>query len=165
MWDRDLSMRARWVAIFALVAVASGCRSAASPPRHPLLTSPSFIALRVGDVDAASRWYRDVFALTEVRRLAAEDGRYTIVLLSGGSLSVELIEQPDVERPPTRHLGHFKTGLFVSDIEALHAFLRERGVDVDDDVFFDGALNARSFVFRDNEGNRLQAFQRCSGGC
>lgn len=155
------------VVMAALVSVATsmGCQTVAVPEGGGLLAAPSFVALRVQDVHATSTWYRDVFGLAEVGRLDAEDGRYSIRLLSGDRLSVELIQERDVPRPPARHLGHYKAGLYVLEIESFQRILRERGVDVDADIFFDEALNARSFVFRDNEGNRLQAFQRCGQGC
>ncbi|MFT5515892.1 MAG: catechol-2,3-dioxygenase [Rhodothermales bacterium] len=100
-----------------------------------------------------------MFGVEEVNHIDAEDGRYAIRILTGGGLRVELIRARGTERPSDRHLGLFKTGLFVSDIEAFHAVLEERTVDVDAQIFVDEALNARSFVFRDLEGNRIQAFQ------
>ena len=152
-----------WVLVLSASPV--GCQTADSSIQESLLSAPSFVAIRVQDVDAASTWYRGVFQLAEVNRIDAEDGRYSIRLLSGGGLSVELIQERGVERPPAPHLGHFKAGLYVSEIESFHRQLLERDVDVDADIFFDEVLNARSFVFRDNEGNRLQVFQRCGEGC
>ena len=121
--------------------------------------------MRVHDVETASAWYRGVFELQEVNRIDAEDGRYFIRILSGGGLSVELIEERNVEQPTDRHIGLFKAGLYVEDIDAFYRHLEEFGVDQDERIFFDDALNARSFVFRDSEGNRLQAFQSCSASC
>jgi hypothetical protein len=40
-----------------------------------------------------------------------------------------------------------------------------RGADTDDPIFIDEALNARSFVFCDPYGNRLQVFQQCGREC
>jgi len=129
------------------------------------ILGPNFVAIQTRDVDAASGWYQTIFGLAEVNRIEAEELRYTIVVLSGENLSVELIQHRGVEPPPVRHLGLFKVGFYVGDIDAAHHWLRERGVDADANVFFDEALQAHSFVFRDLEGNRLQLFQRCSVPC
>jgi len=126
---------------------------------------PSFVAIRVGDVDAAASWYKRVLGLNEVNRIDAEDGRYFIRILSGGGLSVELIEERDVEPTEDRHLGLFKVGLYVDDIDAFRSRLEGFGVDQDSRIFVDEALASRSFVFRDPDGNRIQAFQRCDGRC
>ena len=128
-------------------------------------SSPSFFAVRVNDIDAASSWYQLTLGLDEVNRIEAEDGRYSIRILSGGGLDVELIQERGTERPADRHLGHFKAGLFVADIDTFRESLSGLGVDTDAQTFVDDILNARSFVFRDSEGNRIQAFQKCDGPC
>jgi hypothetical protein len=62
-------------------------------------------------------------------------------------------------------IGIFKTGFFVTGLDALFERLKESGVKVDLAIFTDDALQIRSFVFRDPEGNRLQVFERCGDGC
>ena len=154
--------------VMAMVVVAStpaACQDLDSDIPEPSLVGLSFVAVRVSDVDAAASWYERVFGVTEVNRITADDRRYFIRILSGRGLSVELIEERDVERPAERHLGLFKAGLYVADIDAFHRRLEELGVDRDATIFFDEALNARSFLFRDSEGNRLQAFQSCADNC
>lgn len=122
------------------------------------LSGDAFVAIRVADVAAAAAWYARVFDLREVNRL--EGDAYSIRILSGGGLSVELIQQPRVPRPEERHLGLFKAGLFVDDAEQYLQLMRSRGVDTDEATFVDEALLLRSFVMRDLEGNRLQVFSR-----
>jgi len=129
------------------------------------LAGPSFIAVRVADVDAAAAWYREVLGVHEINRIDDVNGGYSIRILSGGGLSVELIEESGVEPPAEPHLGLFKAGLYVLDLDALHAHLIERGVDADARSFTDEALRARSFLFRDLEGNRIQVFEPCNGAC
>lgn len=151
-------------------AIIIGTTSAAaqdldSTSAESAFVSPGFAAIRVGDVDAASSWYQRVLGLDEVNRIDAEDGRYSIRILSGGGLSVELIEERGIEPVEGRRLGLFKVGLYVSDIDAFYRRLEGLGVDQDARIFMDEALNARSFVFRDLAGNRIQVFQRCDGGC
>ncbi|MEM7417480.1 MAG: VOC family protein [Gemmatimonadota bacterium] len=121
------------------------------------------MAVRVADLDAALDWYSEVFALQEVNRL--DRGGLSIRILAGEALSVELIHQEGVRRPEGRHLGLFKSGIFVRDIEGFLARMQAHGVDADDAVFVDHALQMRSFVMRDLEGNRLQLFERCAERC
>ena len=73
---------------------------------------------------------------------------------------MELIRQRGTAVSSVTRVGFFKAGFFVDDIEAAFAWLRGRGVDTDDAIFTDDALGARSFVFRDIYGNRLQVFER-----
>lgn len=130
-----------------------------------VLAGPAFMAIRVADADRAARWYATTLGLEEVNRVDAEDERYRIRILSGHGLGVELIQERGAEPASTVGLGHFKAGMYVVDLDAFHRFLRGIGVDVDPEIFVDTALAARSFVFRDLEGNRIQAFQRCDGAC
>ncbi len=129
----------------------------------PALASGFFVALRVSDLDAAADWYTRVFDLREANRLDADD--LSIRVLAGHEIVVELIHQVGDTRPESRHIGLFKAGFIVEDIDAFFARMRERGVDTDRQIFVDGALQMRSFLMRDPEGNRLQAFQRCSAAC
>lgn len=150
---------------FALtVASGTACQTTGVGGDSPLAL-PGFLAVRVEDVGTAATWYGRVFDLDEVNRVDSPDGRFKIRVLSSGNLTVELIEERGVVRSADRHVGHFKFGIYVPDIASFHRRLTELGVDVDADIFYDEALGARSFVFRDNEGNRLQAFQRCGGEC
>jgi predicted enzyme related to lactoylglutathione lyase len=142
------------------VSAAQGHAQTPAPSTSELgIRGPAFFAVQVRDIERASSWYQVVFDLEVVRRLEAEDGAYAIRILSGSELTVELIEEHRSEAPPQRHFGHFKAGLYVVDIEAFHQRLLASGVDVDARIFVDPALGVRSFVFRDMEGNRIQALQ------
>jgi catechol 2,3-dioxygenase-like lactoylglutathione lyase family enzyme len=126
----------------------------------------TFVAIQVRDEVAAADWYIGVFGLEEVNRLEAADGPYSIRILSGGGISVELIRNHATSARTTEPpLGLFKAGFYVDDIEATLAWLRSRGVDTDRTVFTDPALQARTFTFRDLEGNRWQAFEPCGADC
>lgn len=130
------------------------------------ITGDTFLAIQVADDSAAAAWWADLFDLEEVNHLAADDGRYSIRLLAGAGLTVELIRlrgaRPAGDGPV---LGLFKTGFWVDDLDAAHGWLVGQGVDADEATFVDEALGARSFVFRDPGGNRLQVFQRCHSDC
>ena len=141
-------------------ATSAGAQTPSSPPVAVEPPGPAFFAMRVADFEAASAWYREVLDLDVANELDAEDGGYSIQILSGPGLMVELIEQRDVPPASDPHLGLFKAGIHVADLDGLHQRLLALGVDADQEVFADSALSIRTFVFRDPEGNRIQAFER-----
>lgn len=151
-------------AIFFSWTPALACQAPTSAPDFEVV-GPSFLAIQTADVETAADWYASVLGLSEVNRIDAEDGRFSIRILSNDGLSVELIQMRGSEAPHDRHLGLFKAGFYVDDIDAAHAWLERREVDVDPRIFEDGALQARSFLFRDIDGNRLQVFERCREAC
>lgn len=120
----------------------------------------TFLALRVSDLPGVADWYAAAFGLAEVNRIEAEDGRYAVRILRGRGLTVELIRQRDVAASESTPLGLFKAGFHVDDLDALRRRLEALEADMDASTFFDESLGVRSFVFRDPEGNRLQAFGR-----
>lgn len=156
------------VVVTSLLAFA-GPAAAQSETGHVAqaeIRGSSFFAVKVSDADTAARWYAETLDLSEVNRIDDEGGRFAIRLLAGPGLAVEVIQQVGASAAgegPT--LGLFKVGFSVDDIEAFHALLRRRSVDVDERIFTDVALGARSFVFRDLEGNRIQVFEPCSEAC
>lgn len=148
-------------------ALYASAPAGAQPRGEPDFTivGDAFVAIVTEDVDAAARWYASALELTEVKRVEADDGAYSIRIMTRGGLTVELLSLPGTQAPPERHLGLFKSGFYVSDIDAAHESLRTRQVDVDERVFTDEPLSVRTFVFRDPDGNRLQVFERCRGPC
>jgi catechol 2,3-dioxygenase-like lactoylglutathione lyase family enzyme len=129
------------------------------------LVGRSFFAVQTDDLDAAVAWYGSVLGLEELRRLAAPDGRYAIAILSDGGLTVELIRSRGASPTQGARLGLFKAGFYVDDIEAAHRWLLDRAPRTDRAISADEAIQARTFVFRDLDGNRLQAFETCPPGC
>ena len=172
--DRRASPRGRTVhrravvahaIVFALSASAAAQEPPANEPRFNVV-GRTFVAIQVRDEVAAADWYTGVLGLEEVSRLEAADGRYSIRILSGAGISLELIRRNAASGGTTEPpLGLFKVGFYVDDIEATLAWLRSRGVDTDRTVFTDPALQARTFTFRDPEGNRWQAFEPCGADC
>jgi len=155
-------------ALGAFVSLAAGIEAQGTEPGEMgfAMVGNSFVAIHVQDDSTAADWYKSVFGLDEVNHLETEDGRYSIRLLSGPGLSVELTRISGAAASPEGpQLGLFKAGLFVDDIDGALAWLRSKGVETDRAVFTDQALKARSFVFRDAEGNRLQVFELCDDGC
>ena len=165
MSSSDL-MRSTAISLLPLLAAASGLsgqESAAAAPGFEI-RGPAFVALHVEDVERAAAWYSRVFSLSPAKEIDADGGRFRIRILAGANLTVELIEMGAVAAPQ-RHLGFFKFGLYVDDIDAAFEWFRGAGVDIDDSTFVDEALSVRSFVMRDPSGNRLQVFASCDGAC
>ncbi|MGH8295254.1 MAG: VOC family protein [Steroidobacteraceae bacterium] len=88
--------------------------------------------VRVSDLEAALRFYRDALGLVEVRRKEHPGGRYTLVFLRAPgdeSAQIELTFNWDPEAyTGSRNFGHL--AYEVDDIYATCARLRERGVAI-----------------------------------
>jgi lactoylglutathione lyase len=89
--------------------------------------------LRIRDVDASLRFFRDLLGLSEVRRKESEQGRYTLIFLAApgqeGIAEVELTYNWDVEDyGGARNFGHL--AYEVDDIYATCARLQAGGVAI-----------------------------------
>ena len=88
--------------------------------------------VRVTDLDASLRFYRDALGLVELRRKDYPQGRYTLVFLAAPgdeSAQVELTFNWDPETyAGGRNFGHLAYA--VDDIYAACARLREHGVTI-----------------------------------
>ena len=127
------------------------------PPFTP--TSPAFFAIQVEDAEASADWYVRAFGLGRVSAVDMEERGLRIRILSGGGMTVEVIEARAWETPSERHRGLFKAGLFVSDIHAAHEWFLSRSPDADSRVLSDPTMGMLTFVIRDPDGNRIQLFQ------
>jgi catechol 2,3-dioxygenase-like lactoylglutathione lyase family enzyme len=159
------------IAIIALMATPT----TAQPQGLPVVVSePAFFAVSVADLEASTRWYQLVFGLETLRDVTSRDGRGRARVLMAGELVVELIAyQGSVDASEALQEGQHrfalrglvKTGLFVTDADAAHAVLSASDIDIDDSVGVDERIDAKTFLVRDPDGNRLQIFARCLGGC
>lgn len=164
-WSMPLRFSVALGALIVLFGRVEAQEATSSVPGFSVV-GPSFVAIRVPDAAEAAEWYRTALMLSQINHLEAEDGRYSIRLLSGSGLTVELIRLRGAVRGPSEpQLGLFKSGFFVDDIDAAFEWLRQQGANTDESIFVDEALNARSFVFRDPYGNRLQVFEHCGPEC
>jgi len=149
-----------------LLAPGAGALAQASTSPGFQVVAGTFVAVQVPDLEAAATWYAETLGLRQANRIEADDGRYRIRILAASGLVVELIQLREAEPPsPGIRHGLFKAGFFVDDLAAAFRWLRSRGADMDGTTFVDEALNARTFVFRDPFGNRLQVFQSCEEAC
>ena len=82
------------------------------------------------DLDKSLAFYKEALGLTEVRRVAAEDGSFILVYLgdaSGSDYSLELTWLRDWDRPYNLGDNEFHLAFVVDDYAAAHARHKEMG--------------------------------------
>ncbi|MFI7005515.1 VOC family protein [Streptomyces sp. NPDC050145] len=112
------------------------------------ITGIGTVAVPVSDQDLAVGFYVGVLGLTKRMDIPLEQigGRWITVAPDGAGTSIALV--------PGEHTG-IDTGirLNASDVPAVHARLKEEGVDVDDLLRWPGV--PPMFTLRDRDGNIL----------
>ena len=84
----------------------------------------------VRDLDKSLAFYREALGLTELRRIAPEDGSFIIVYLgdsAGSAHSLELTWLRDWDRPYDLGDNEFHLAFTVDNFEAAHALHEEMG--------------------------------------
>ena len=131
------------------------------------LTQVGTVFVPVADQDRALEFYRDKLGFeTRADFPYGGTGRWVEVAPPGSAIAIALVA-PNEGRPARSQAAH--CALATDDIEATHAALRARGVDVDAEIA--GAGKRRSglisleatiadpvpaqFCFRDPDGNRF----------
>ncbi|NKB89301.1 MAG: SgcJ/EcaC family oxidoreductase [Acidobacteria bacterium] len=152
------------VALATITSLLGSALPAAAQQTSPRLrvAGNAFVAVIVEDLDTSVAWYERVFGAVEVNRFDNADRGVEVRLLSGQGLVVELLRLRDSAAVADRSHGLFKSGFHVDDLDAAYGWLRQHEVETVGEIFTDDALGARSVVFRDPEGNRLQLFEALS---
>jgi catechol 2,3-dioxygenase-like lactoylglutathione lyase family enzyme len=120
------------------------------------ITQLGRVMVPVSDQDAGIAFYRDTLGFSVVADVPFGDGdRWVEVKPPTGSASVALVPGRG-DYQPGRMTG---IGLESTDPRADHADLRERGVDVDDEVMGGDGTVPLLFFFRDPDGNTLMIAQ------
>ena len=115
------------------------------------------VMVPVSDQDAAIEFYVDTLGFEKRADVPFGDGnRWVEVAPRGGATTIALVEPREGESAGIES----RVALGTSDIDADHASLRERGVDVDAEVIRMGGPVPPMFFFRDPDGNRLLIVQR-----
>ena len=84
----------------------------------------------VRDLDKSLEFYKKALGLSEVRRIAPEDGSFIIVYLGDAAGSVHVLELTwlrDWERPYDLGDNEFHLAFTVDDFDAAHALHEEMG--------------------------------------
>ena len=112
----------------------------------------STVMVPVGDQDRAIEFYTEKLGFEKRADIPFGDGnRWVEVAPAGGATTVALVQPREGESAGIETRVAFDS----SDADADHAALRERGVDVDDEVMRMGGPVPPMFFFRDQDGNRL----------
>ena len=116
------------------------------------------VVIPVSDQDRAIEFYVDTLGFEKRADVPFGDDAYRWVEVApADAVTTIAIVTP----PPGKPTGNVETGiaLHTADIDADHADLKERGVDVDDEVSRMGDPVPPMFWFRDPDGNTLMVVQ------
>ena len=122
------------------------------------ITKVGVVCIPVSDQDRALAFYVDVLGLEKRADVPFGNGyRWVEVAPAGGDARIAIVPPP--EGKPT---GNMETGigLETQDIDAVHAALKARGADVDDEVSRMGDPVPPMFFLRDQDGNSALVVQR-----
>jgi catechol 2,3-dioxygenase-like lactoylglutathione lyase family enzyme len=115
------------------------------------------VMVPVSDQDKAIEFYTEKLGFeTRTDTPYGEDMRWVEVAPAGADTTIALV--PPREGDP---IGiELAFGLNTADVEADHADLKERGLDVDDEISRMGGGVPPMFMLRDQDGNTLMIVQR-----
>jgi predicted enzyme related to lactoylglutathione lyase len=121
------------------------------------ITEVGTVMVPVSDQDAALRFYGEALGFETRADTSYGDGeRWIEVAPAGGATTIALV--PPREGNPTGI--NTNIGLTTEDVDADHAGLRARGVNVDDEVMRMGGPVPPMFFFNDPDGNRFLVVER-----
>jgi catechol 2,3-dioxygenase-like lactoylglutathione lyase family enzyme len=115
------------------------------------------VCIPVSDQDKALAFYVDVLGLEKRADVPFGNGyRWVEVAPPGGDARIAIVPPPEGKPSGNMETG---IGLETQDIDAVHAALKARGADVDDEVSRMGDPVPPLFWFRDPDGNTLMVVQ------
>jgi len=121
------------------------------------ITEVGTVIVPVSDQDRALEFYTDKLGFETRTDVAYGDGnRWVEVAPAGAATTVALI--PPREGDPVG--VETRIGFTTADVDADHADLKARGVDVDDEVMRMGDPVPPMFFLRDQDGNSALVVQR-----
>ena len=115
------------------------------------------VIIPVAEQDKAIAFYVDTLGLEKrVDVPFGGDYRWVEVAPEGAATTIAIVPPP-----PGKPTGGMQTGIALNtdDVDALHAELKDAGVDVDDEVSRMGDPVPPMFWFRDPEGNTLMVVE------
>ncbi len=122
----------------------------------PQITTVGRVLVPVTDQDKAITFYTETLGFTLMADVPFGEGsRWVEVAPPGGGTAVALVP-PQGSFEPGRRTG---ISLASSDPRADHAELKERGVDVDEEIMGGDGTVPLVFFFRDNSENQLMVAQ------
>jgi catechol 2,3-dioxygenase-like lactoylglutathione lyase family enzyme len=111
------------------------------------------VVIPVSDQDRAIAFYTDALGFEKRTDVPFGDGYRWVEVGPAGAPTTIAVVPP----PPGKPTGNVETGIALNtdDVDAVHADLKARGVDVDDEVSRMGDPVPPLFWFRDPDGNSL----------
>ncbi|HEY8432445.1 MAG TPA: VOC family protein [Sandaracinaceae bacterium] len=116
------------------------------------------VILSVTDQDRAIDFYVGTLGMQKVADLPYGDGERWVEVAPAGAATTIALARPPQSVEPQR--GGSCISFEVDDVNAMHAQLRERGVDVDPEVLRLPPPVPAMFFFRDPDGNPLLIVER-----
>src|SRR3954447_11073939 len=114
------------------------------------ITQVGTVIVPVSDQDRALEFYVDTLGFEKRTDVPFGDGdRWVEVAPAGGETAMALV--PSGENAPAG--GHSRIALRTDDVDAAHADLKDKGVDVDAEIMRMGGPVPPMFWFRDQDGN------------
>jgi catechol 2,3-dioxygenase-like lactoylglutathione lyase family enzyme len=115
------------------------------------------VMVPVADQDKAIEFYVEKLGFEKRADVPFGDGnRWVEVAPAGAATTVALVQPMEGQETGIESRVAFET----TDIDADHATLRERGIEVDAEVMRMGGPVPPMFFFRDQDGNRLLIVER-----
>ena len=115
------------------------------------------VIVTVGDQDGAIAFYTEKLGFEKRTDVPMGDGyRWVEVAPAGAETTIAVVPPPEGSDAGGKQTG---IALSTTDVEADHAALRERGVDVDEEISRMGGPVPPMFWFRDPDGNSLLIVQ------
>jgi hypothetical protein len=161
-------MTTRIVLLLSLAFAAAALSAPSASPGLPpgLAATGAFFALSVADARASAQWYEEKLGLAVVMA-PPKQGKSSVIVLEGGGLIVELIQDDDARpleaiAPSVKsHIlvhGPVKAGAVVSDFDGLLDRLRRRNVTIAFGPYPARADQRANVIIQDNAGNFIQFF-------
>jgi catechol 2,3-dioxygenase-like lactoylglutathione lyase family enzyme len=120
------------------------------------ITQLATVTVPVSDQDRALEFYIDKLGFEKRTDLPYGDGERWLEVAPAGAETTLAIIPP---RPGEATGIQTRVGLMTKDVDADHASLKARGVDVDDEVVRWGDPVPPMFFFRDPDGNTFFAVE------
>ena len=115
------------------------------------------VVIPVSDQDRATAFYVETLGFEKRADVPFGNGYHWVEVGPVGAETTIAIVPP----PPGKPTGNVETGIGLNtdDIDAVHADLKARGVDVDDEISRMGDPVPPLFWFRDPDGNTLMVVE------
>jgi lactoylglutathione lyase len=118
--------------------------------------------IRVQDLDRATRFYTDVFALRESHRLTLPSFVLVYLQEPQSGFEIELTWNQGREEPYTHGSGYGHMAFCVAELKSFHESLRRTGYQPGEikALTVDGVVLARFFFITDPDGYKIEVLEK-----